>query len=313
MQWNEYDLLPSEAAVFALRRLYLSYGYRRYKISKFEEYDLYAQNRSFLADQRILTFTDTDGRLMALKPDITLSIIKNTEDGAEAEKVFYNECVYRTGDSGFTELMQTGLECIGRIDDALTAQVIELAYRSLACIGKDFLLDISHVGFLSGLVRLITDDELLQTQLLRAAARKSRDTIRKLTERHALDQDLTARLADVCTLYGTPDEILPRAKALAYGPETEQSLAALQAVAAAMKERGLADNLRVDFSVVSDTDYYSGVVFRGFLNGISKTVLSGGRYDHLLRRLGKQSGAIGFAVYLDELDRLYHSQGGELR
>ena len=79
---NDNELLPSERAVYALRTLYLSFGYRRYKVSKFEEYDLYAENKSFLSDKSILTFTDTDGRLMALKPDITLSIIKNTKDSS---------------------------------------------------------------------------------------------------------------------------------------------------------------------------------------------------------------------------------------
>ena len=70
-------LKNEERAVFSLRELYGSYGYIRHKVSKFEEYDLYARNKSFLVSENILTFTDTDGRLMALKPDITLSIIKN--------------------------------------------------------------------------------------------------------------------------------------------------------------------------------------------------------------------------------------------
>jgi ATP phosphoribosyltransferase regulatory subunit len=70
-----------ESAVFALRSLYSSYGYSQYKMGKFEEYDLYAHNKSFLVSERILSFTDTDGRLMALKPDVTLSIVKNVDDG----------------------------------------------------------------------------------------------------------------------------------------------------------------------------------------------------------------------------------------
>ena len=75
-----YNLKPAERAVFELRGLYRIYGYLHYKVSKFEEYDLYMRNKSFLADENILTFTDTDGRLMALKPDITLSIINNSKE-----------------------------------------------------------------------------------------------------------------------------------------------------------------------------------------------------------------------------------------
>ena len=75
------SLKKDEQAVLLLRKLYQSYGYQPYKMSRFEEYDLYAKNKSFLVSENILTFTDTNGKLMALKPDVTLSIIKNIPDG----------------------------------------------------------------------------------------------------------------------------------------------------------------------------------------------------------------------------------------
>ena len=70
-----------------------------------------------------------------------------------------------------------------------------------------------------------------------------------------------------------------------------------------MKDYGIDDKLYIDFSIVNDVNYYDGVCFKGFINGIPDSVLSGGRYDKLLYRLGKRSGAIGFAVYLDRLER----------
>ena len=86
-----------EKAIYKLRELYSSYGYNHYKVSKFEEYDLYAHNKSFLVSQNLLTFTDTNGKLMALKPDVTLSIIKNAvADDKACYKLYYDEHVYRT-------------------------------------------------------------------------------------------------------------------------------------------------------------------------------------------------------------------------
>ena len=70
-----------EKVTFALRDLFSSYGYSRYKMSRFEEYDLYVRNKDFLISDSVITFTDTNGKLMALKPDVTLSIIKNGKDG----------------------------------------------------------------------------------------------------------------------------------------------------------------------------------------------------------------------------------------
>ena len=74
----------TELIAYALRELYMQAGYRRYRMSKFEEYDLYSRNKSFLGTDEIVTFTDTNGKLMALKPDVTLSIIRNTPDGEGA-------------------------------------------------------------------------------------------------------------------------------------------------------------------------------------------------------------------------------------
>ncbi|MBR4845925.1 MAG: ATP phosphoribosyltransferase regulatory subunit, partial [Bacteroidaceae bacterium] len=99
-----------EQAVFALRELYETYGYAPYKMSKFEEYDLYVRNKDFLISDGIITFTDTDGKLMALKPDVTLSIIKNSKDRPGCvRKVYYNENVYRVSEDAhcFKEIMQT--------------------------------------------------------------------------------------------------------------------------------------------------------------------------------------------------------------
>ena len=64
------------------------------------------------------------------------------------------------------------------------------------------------------------------------------------------------------------------------------------------------DKIRIDFSVVNDMRYYDGIVFKGFLNGISEDVISGGEYAPLMRRMGRKSDAIGFAFYTDILEGL---------
>ena len=128
-------LKNDEKAVFELRSLYENFGYRKYKMSKFEEYDLYARNKSFLpqSDGNIITFNNVDGRLLALKPDVTLSIVKNAKEGRQV-KEYYNENVYRMVDHEYREFMQVGLECIGDIDLYSTCEVLMLAKKSLATI-----------------------------------------------------------------------------------------------------------------------------------------------------------------------------------
>ena len=117
MAINETLLKSEEKAVYALRSLYSRHGYSQFKMSKFEEYDLYVKNKDFLVSDGIIAFTDTNGRLKALKPDVTLSIINNSKDSSGVQKLYYNENVYRISGSTHTykEIMQAGLECIGQI------------------------------------------------------------------------------------------------------------------------------------------------------------------------------------------------------
>ena len=109
---NKMTLKQDEQAIFALRGLYQSYGYLPYKMSRFEEYDLYVRNKDFLVSDQIITFADRSGKLLALKPDVTLSIIKNSRIDGGVEKVYYNENVYRVapGARSFREIVQVGLE-----------------------------------------------------------------------------------------------------------------------------------------------------------------------------------------------------------
>ena len=133
-----------ERIVFALREMFRRHGYQQFKMRKFEEYDLYARNKDFLVSDNIITFTDLNGALMALKPDVTLSIVRSSRDGAGVQKVYYNENVYRVSAAarGFREILQTGIECIGDVDDFCIAETLQLAIESLRHISPDCVLDI---------------------------------------------------------------------------------------------------------------------------------------------------------------------------
>lgn len=167
---DESILKKDELAVFALRKLYSTHGYKKYKMRKFEEYDFYSENKDFLASEGIITFTDADGRLLALKPDVTLSILKNfKEEKGCVKRLYYNENVYRISETSHTyqEIMQTGLECMGDIGSAETCEVTLLALQSLALISEDYVLDLAHAGLLFA---------LLDAYGLQGEARKARGT-----------------------------------------------------------------------------------------------------------------------------------------
>ena len=294
-------LRPDERAGLRLRELYRRHGYQPYHMSKFEPYDLYARNKSFLVSENILTFTDTDGRLMALKPDVTLSIVKNAPDMAQTtQKVCYQENVYRAAAGGYREIMQAGLECIGRVDLVAMGEVLALAAESLALLDGNYLLDVGHMGLVSGALAGLGEAE--RAGLLAEISRKNTMAIRALCARSGIAHQRAELLCQLSQLYGRPREVMPRLVELAQGEE--QALAELESLCALLEERGLGEKLRLDFSIANDMRYYNGIIFQGYLPGLASSVLAGGRYDNLLRRMGKTGGAVGFAVYLDQLERL---------
>ena len=306
-------LQGSEQAAFLLRELYRRHGYLPYKMSKFEAYDLYVRNKNFLVSDQILTFTDLDGKLMALKPDVTLSILKNSSQEKGLQKVYYNETVYRpdAGGHNFREIMQAGLECIGQLDAFAVGEVVMLAARSLERIRGDYLLDLSHLGLVAGLLAPLHLSGEGERALLQAMGQKNVPALRELGVQLRLPQEATQHLCRLALLYGPPAQVLPELEALAAGqPQAQASLQELAQLCALLAQYGVGANLRLDFSIVNDMNYYSGIIFRGYLPGLASGVLAGGRYDNLLRKMGRAGGAIGFAVYLDQFQRLLAQQDG---
>ena len=296
-------LKPEERAVFALRQLYRRYGYLPYKMSKFEEFEYYIRNKDFLISDRFITFNDIGGKLLALKPDVTLSIVKSREAAPGCkQKVYYNENVYRVskGANSFREITQVGLECIGDIDAYCILEVLELAARSLKAISENCVLNLSHLGVLTEF--LTGADVSGREAVLTCIREKNVHELARACEAAGIG-DRAPQLSALVQLCGAPDAVLPRLRGILGESE---ALSELEAIAAAFAPE-LKDMLRIDFSVVSDVNYYNGVVFKGFIEGVPAGVLSGGQYDKLMARMGRKSGAIGFAVYMDQLERLQQS------
>lgn len=307
MSRNDCILRSDERIGYALRGLYAGYGYSRFKMGKFEEYELYANNRDFLTGDRMITFTDGDGTLMALKPDVTISIIKNTQEGDKGvRKVYYNETVYRLekGERHFREIMQMGLECVGELDAYQLFEVIFLAGRSLELISADYVLDISHMGLISGLMTKAGVPESYFTPVLAAVREKNPTELTYLCKKLDLDARGAALLQLLIDLYGDIHVTLNLLEPYCTEQSAKEALEQLRVVDTLLRASGMNRRVQLDFSVVNDMGYYNGIVFRGFIKGVAEGVLSGGQYDLLVEKMGKNFGAIGFAINLNELERL---------
>ena len=304
---NDKLLKSDERALLTLRSLYKAYGYLPFKMSKFEEYDLYVRNKDFLVNDSIITFTDTAGKLLALKPDVTLSIIKNgTDEKGCKQKVYYNENVYRpSGETRqYKEIMQAGLECIGDVGVYDLFEVLLLAAKSLASISDDYVLEISHMGILSGLLADIGAGEDFDAEIAKCVKEKNAHEIATIGEKYGVPTKKTRTLCEFIGIYGEPKSVIERLSPLCKNETSAAALGTLRELCELFEGREEAKHIRFDFSIVNDMHYYSGIVFGGYLDGSPESVLSGGQYGRLMAKMGRRADAVGFAIYLDLLEAL---------
>ncbi|HHX03663.1 MAG TPA: hypothetical protein GX733_05200 [Tissierellia bacterium] len=288
----EKVLSREDRAVIALRALYEQYGYSGFRIEKFEPYDLYRENKNFLTAETAITFPDSRGRLMALKPDVTMSIVKSFDPKDVSAKWHYTESVFRRGGvtEEFREIRQIGIEYLGGEKTYPQLEVILLAMKSLDIFEAEGVLAIGHMGLLR---KVLGDTQEHRDELLSLLRRKNAHDLKKYEKGEVF--------ASLIELPADPDRALDHLREMLQAYDVEKELHELSAVVELMHAHGYIKQLRLDFSVIHNLDYYNGLVFQGFLSGVPKVVLNGGRYDQLLEKMDRSARAIGFAIYLDEV------------
>jgi len=292
-----------ELMALRLRGLYEKAGYTKYHMSRFEELSLYQANRPFLSSEQLISFTDLDGRLLALKPDVTLSIAKNVRipEGGCA-RYYYSENVYRPSQESHTfhEISQMGLECIGAITGADCAGVLSLALKTLDICSCEAILELGHMGFAGGLMEALAIPETLRGEALICIRDKNAHELRAKLIDAGLGTDDAEALCSLTGLSGPWEEILKKAEELCRNGTMADAVSELRRICAELGDK----RIKIDLSLVNDIHYYNGLVFRGYLSGLPRAVLMGGRYDPLAAKFSPGAQAIGFALYMDELERL---------
>jgi len=305
-------LSKEDGIYFTLRNIYSKQGYSRYRLKKFEEYSLYLENMSFLPSQSIIAFNDADGRLIALKPDVTLSIAKNTKATSQnPEKLYYRESVYRMDKRTreYREISQAGIEIIGFSDSYSTLEVILLAAQSLQAVDGDFVLNISHMGFIRGMLSdFNTENREIAEKITACLSAKNCHDLAEYAAMAGIPGVKINTLTQLISSKASFKDTIEIAKGLISGNNTRQAVAELEEIYDVIKDTPYADKIIPDFSIVADMSYYNGIILRGYVRGVPKAVLSGGRYDNLLARFGKNTGAMGFAINLSEIGAYYSAK-----
>ena len=277
-----------------------SYGYRDIQTPTFEFFEIFNQDKGSLPSNQMYKFFDRDGNMLVLRPDMTPSIARAVSKYFNEEtfsmRFSYTGNVFINNSSlqgRLKESTQMGAELIGddRID--ADAEMIALAIHMLLAAGlKEFQIDVGHVGFFKGLIKETGMDEDTAQELRELVENKNFFAVEALTDNPALIQ--------LPRLFGSK-EILEDAKALTSNEESLNAISRLERLYTIIEGYGLEKYVTFDLGMLSQFEYYTGVIFRGYTYGTGDAVVKGGRYDTLLQKFGKEAPSVGLVVVVDEL------------
>ncbi len=302
MSFNTYDLNGEENVFFQLGKLYEKYGYVKLKMSKFEKYNFYINNKYFLNSSGMITFTDINGDLLVLKPDNTFSIAKSLRVGLdEVKKVYYHDDVYRVCRKTklYEKIMQYGVECIGNVDLYNLCEVVGLAADSLKSISKDSVLNISHLGVILSLLKNFDIEETQQFELFKFIEDKNIKGIQTICGIMEIPDDIVAQILSLVSAYGPVEVVLPKLKQTITDSNALKFLDELEYIIKAVQSQ-VETKIIIDMSMTMGyMNYYDGIIFKGFVKDISSDVIMGGQYNKLMKSFDRSIDAVGFAIYLD--------------
>ncbi len=282
----------------SLRALYRGYAYTEVMTPSIEFYDMFAGGVGRISQNEMYTLTDSYGRLLVLRPDSTKPIARLYASRLQSInlplRLFYNQAVYRRNINycrKSDESMQMGVELIGGEGFKADAEVLALAAETLGLLfGEDYAIELGHSSFVRDAVAAVNCGEREREQLKLAVLAKNRPEIRKL----AGESDAGGRLLNLIDLFGPQEQVLADAERVL--GEDNQALKRIKMLCSVLSGMGLGGKLILDLASVSEHDYYTGMVFKGFVGGLGQEVLSGGRYDTLYGDYGLSIAATGFAL-----------------
>ena len=285
-----------------LTALFQRRGYAEVSTPEVEFYDLFLQSGNPMPQESMLKIIDRSGKIMVMRPDCTTPIARVAATKLKAlplpQRLCYDQTVFRSGQAhrgGSSEIAQCGVELIGAAGWKADLEMVALAVDALgACGVKDYHVELGHVGFFRDLASRVDMPAPVIEQMRALIEGKNFAALNDLLEPYA-GQGACKALKRLSRLFGGA-EVLDEAEDLAGG---SAALVYLRQLYAALCKAGYGDHIRFDLGMVHQIDYYTGLVFRGYVEGAGDAVLSGGRYDKLVEAFGREAPATGFAVDVD--------------
>ncbi len=300
-----------------LLSVFSRWGFQEIVTPTFEYYEASGPGGSALSEEAFKIIDRETGHILALRSDITPQIARIASTLLATQprplRLCYCTSVFRHARAGGfvqREFHQGGVELIGLSSLEADAEVVAIAAESLREVGlEDFRLALGHTGFFRGILQELGVGGSERERIRAAVLKKDSSTLEKILKGVGVPPGSRVRLSELPDLFGGP-EVLKRARSLISNRRSRRALADLEKIHRMLEIYGLSGYVTFDLSEIRGFDYYTGIIFEGFLEGFSYPVCGGGRYDELLSRYGDAAPATGFAVDIDRLLLALSRRGG---
>lgn len=291
-------------------KVFEGWSYDEIIVPMFDYHDLFARGMGAERAERTYRFTDRDGALLALRPEMTSLVARTVAtrfvQRARPIRLCYSGEVFRYDEPterAAREFHQLGIEQIGQPSPTADIEVLLIAAELLTTIGlNEFRITLAHVDFFNGVANALEMDEARRGQLRELIERRNSIALDDFLQTNAPNMT-EERRRSFCQL----TQIAGKSEAITKARETlrnETSRTAIEQLASiydTLSALGLADHFDIDFGDAGGLEYYTGLTFKVYVPGWGTEIGSGGRYDNLISNFGKAEPAVGFSFALDGL------------
>lgn len=292
------------------------YGYRDIQTPTFEFFDVFSKEVGTTPSKELYKFFDKEGNTLVLRPDFTPSIARCAAKYFMEENVPIRFCYQGNTFTNTSELQgklkevtQMGAELIGDDSVQADAEMIAMTIEALYHAGlSDFQISIGNLEYFKGICAEAGLDEETELELREYISGKNYFGAEELLDSTHVSHKVKEQLLKVSDLFGTA-AILTEAKKAVSNERSKKAIERLEKVYQVLCDYGVEKYVSFDMGMLSKYNYYTGIIFKGYTYGVGDAIVKGGRYDHLLRRFGKEAAAIGFVIVVDDLLAAMNRQG----
>ncbi len=304
--YSEYEI--KDKIILEIKDKFKSHGYKEISTSTFESYDIFSTIQGTVTKEEMFKFIDKTGEILVLRPDVTTPISKMVANDYEEIKGYLKLCyvsnIFRINNKekiNEREFTQAGVEYFGNSKPEADGEVIALAIKSLLNHSFDFKIDIGQADFYKGLIDEIDIEANRKTKLRNLIEYKNCTELKKVLKDLQIDEKIKNTLLKMPNLYGDMYSTIKEAQKMCLNEKMSQALDNLKDVYEILCDYGYRDYVSIDLGLITHLDYYTGVIFKGYIANHGSIVLSGGRYDNLVKQFGCNIPATGFGINIDEM------------